>query len=358
MKIENLKVEDLRSPVGVDFRAHRFSFETDVCEGLFTVSLYAGTSEVAEQECVVMKSECESFRFSADLQAGTFYRWEVSNGHMHVGAHFETAERFDAPFVKAPQESDSLPVFSRAVDIPAEVVHAYLYVASSCVHALFLNQERVGGVRRDLEGSLFCVYDISPYLWRGSENMLRICLSRRASAAASLVLYFRDGHRKAIRTDESWTVSESGVFWDALRCSERHIVPNRAHGVMRAVQSEAQRPSGMRALGMRAERRKTLRPIAVQATETGFLLDYGRRIEGFVRLHAKLAAGQCVYLHMEETPTQAHMNGSSFSVCGDGETCRFEPLFLRCSFRYVRVVGLSEAEVQDMEAVSLSDPDE
>ncbi len=337
MGVQNLRVEKLQAPVGIDGRAPSFSFESDVDEGLFSVALFSGENKVAEQERTVLGEECRSFRFFQALAEGTLYRWEVSDGRTCVSSHFETAERFDFPFITAEMMTETLPAFCTAVDIPNDTRAARLYIAASCAHAVFFNREKVGGVDSGVgePQDAFMVYNVSGYLWRGSENSLRVLLSRHTDVrlAVGLVLYLRDGRRRVYTTDETWQIYESGILWDSVCNCERYDrwnLPSESR--IRAVLCDTGTyPKHPRC--MLPEQRRACSAVKIRARANGgWVVDFGHIVRGFIRFRIKPRPGEWVCLYLSATDEEPAVRRSEYDACMDAKTDLYEPVLLGICF--------------------------
>ncbi len=351
MVIENMRVEGLREPIGVSHDRPAFSFETDVLDGFFHVSLYEENEKEAAQEMVIDCLEHRAFRFPSPLRSGMQYRWEITNGKQRVKAQFETACDFFFHYITPERSTQTLPQLVRFFEVEREIHYARLLLATDAAVAIYLNDERVKTDHFRLDAAHFCTLDITHDLWRGIKNRLAIFLSDKSTClAAGILLVSESGKRTVIGTDQSWRVRESGVLYCREDQSEEHcnliskpsFRPCFAEG--KSLCSQPNCPT--------QKSRCFVFPVDLtENSEHSLLLDFGRFLEGFVRLRIKLPTKKQVVFQFMREENEHPMGKNRFVFYGTGSVCLYEPLFLRLRFRYLLVEGLSVQDVQNIEAV-------
>ena len=200
MNIRNLRVNRLREPIGVDWQAPIFSFQSDR-EGVFLVSLYTGQDKLAVQERTVTDKNCGGFCFPLPLQPETAYRWSVFDGREELFTCFETGiDTLPPPLYIEGARGDERAAVCRFY-APLTTRYARLYLAGEGVRCL-VNGEHLGLGYPCTDTSKgtprYRTYDISRLLGRGGENDLRLCPStnKPQRIAASVVIGQRDGKKQ------------------------------------------------------------------------------------------------------------------------------------------------------------------
>ena len=208
MKFGNLRVNDLKNPIGVDRLAPIFSFSCEG-EGIFFVSLFAEGEVDASDGCTVTSSECGGFRFRSPLLPCKRYRWQVSDGRSTMNAFLETGVDFSFPFFRLDGALSQCHRFY----VPVSTLRARLYRAGGGNCRVTVNGETLGKSYPNLphdDGKRTCyrTYEIESLLWRGDENMLTLSVSKKEafSVAAGVILFLSDGRTCVIPLDEHNTV--------------------------------------------------------------------------------------------------------------------------------------------------------
>ena len=95
--IDNLKVNHLKNPFGIDVKGNTFSFLTNE-KGPFKAKLFCEDKLVQSRE--VKLEEANAFSFKDPLQYNTIYKLVVESSSSKAELNFETSIKLCSPFIK------------------------------------------------------------------------------------------------------------------------------------------------------------------------------------------------------------------------------------------------------------------
>ena len=282
-----------------------------------------------------------------------------------------------AHWIRAPWEiGDAAPVFRKEFAVDKPIVSATLRASARGVYEAFLDGERVGeqvlmpGWTVYEKRIQFQEYDVTALIRK--QNVLELQLARgwyrgrisfdiiepwrtvpdeartrSCAVIAEVELYFADGSREYIRTDESWQVSDSrlrlcdiydGFIYDAT------FTPDFSENAV--ISENNDRTVLVREFGEPIVTHERLKPIEVIHTPKGeTVLDFGQNITGTVALSLNAHAGDTVSLSFAEIlDSDGNFYNKNYCTakcwyqytCSEGRQT-FMPTLTFYGFRYVRI---------------------
>ena len=139
--INNLKVNHLKTPLGIDIAGNSFSFLTNE-KGPFKASLYSNEKLIQSRD--VSLEEKNSFSFKDPFEYNTNYKLIVESTSAKSELDFETAIKLNSPFIKAKNKKLFSPIFFKNVKIEKEIKKARLYITGLGLYQAFINNSKVG----------------------------------------------------------------------------------------------------------------------------------------------------------------------------------------------------------------------
>ena len=265
---------------------------------------------------------------------------------------------------------------------------AVLYATAQGVYTLYLNGQRVGNARLAPEITpydqmlYYQSYDLAPHLMQGENELIvelgdgwyigHVGLSgsscnygNRMAFLAQLELFYPDGTKEVLGTDETFLSRPSRIAYSDLMIGEKwDLCQLEAPWTpCRSIRNPEAR--------LVAQPMAPIQPLAphpgkfLEEDGGGLLFDFGQNLAGVVRLSFRVEQAATVILeHTEALDKEGHFFRNIAGrnrqqrdqiVCGPGEYC-FEPLHTYHGFRYIRIFGLRRAEVLRIDAVPWTTP--
>ena len=281
------------------------------------------------------------------------------------------------------------PVFRKEFTVSKKCASAKIAISGLGYYELYCNGDKVGDHRLDPaftdydSRALYVCYDITELLNKG-ENALGVMLGSgwydmhtRATwnfdrapwrdnpkMIAQLRITYEDGSTAILSTDESWKATTGPVRNDGIRNGESYDARQEMTGWCQPGFDEnlwapaqlVQAPKGklvsqvMPAIKVT----ETITPVSITEPEPGiFVVDMGRNLAGWARIHVSGTAGTKIQLRYSERLDtngkidqrrnrrymyQGPFQTDSYILKGDGPEV-WEPRFTYHGFRYVEVKG-------------------
>lgn len=405
MKIYNLQTCHLCEPIGYQFVHAVFSWnvsQTDAekqrwaCVEVFT--------DRKMQQLLWSSGKCETLsNLSCEcpvvLKPRTRYTWRVTvmadNGEIaDASSWFETGkmdEPWQAQWIEAPFSNETHPLFRKHFSATGAVRRARLYITGLGLYEASLNKQRVG----DEYLTPYCndyhlwiqaqTFDVTALLKSG-ENTLDVMLGNgwyrgrmgfdggaeelfgeRMKLLAELIIDMADGSRVVIASDKSWQCMPAPVLFSGIYDGEVYNAQLETQSLSAGEETEfvpvqyAAAPDAALydrlSLPVRIMERRNKKEI-LHTPKGETVLDFGQIISGWVEfdcekpdgaqvalLYGELLQDGCFYQENLRTAKQA------FTFISDGKPHHVRPHFTFYGFRYVKVTGLSDAELQSMTAM-------
>lgn len=390
MKLYDLRTEYRVNPVGLSNRRPRFSWKMDSTEKNTMQTSYkinimdengnqvwdSGTK--TSQDSVLISYDGEK------LESETCYTVLVSVTDNHgntaeIEGTFETGifdnSQFSAQMITGnfPAEETACPVFGKKFAVKKKVKKARLYATAHGVYEVTLNGQTVGDYRMapgwtSYHNRLqYQIYDVTPKLT--AENKMEITVGNgwykgilgftcepnrygtQAGAFAELHIFYEDGSKEVIATDESWSVRTGEIRYSEIYMGETIntdepeittgtvITKDFDRSILTAQENEPVRIT---------ERISGKELITTPKGER--LVDFGQILTGVVELRVKGKKGQKIVIRHAEVlnkdgnfyPETLRQAKSIDTFICNGKEQIFRPHFTFHGFRYICVEGLDK----------------
>ncbi len=277
----------------------------------------------------------------------------------------------------------------RKFQISKKVNRAYACASSLGLYHIYFNGKKAGdaqlapGWTSYRKRLLYQVYDVTSMLLKG-ENVIGASLGagwykgtmgfyekknnygKNAAFWSQLHIFYEDGSRELLLTDESWeghwspVISSeiyNGECYDAQKEIPGWSLPGNSYPFtkVRCVSFPLEvlepQPGGY---VKKMEKRKAERVFVTPKGET--CIDFGQNMAGWVKMKVQGKAGDCLSLHFFEVLD--HEGNAYFEnlrdarqmdcyLCAGGEETEYEPFFTFHGFRYAKVESWNRAVVPE-----------
>lgn len=409
MKIENLRVNGETAPMGIELKNLTFSWEVTEAVGkrqeksrLQIAEDEAFKSIVFDSGEKVLSSYAYVPELSSAVKAGQPYFWRVTvtdetgDTAVSAAASFEgghPAGQWKGVWIGPDFSREILPVLRKTFTLSGEgmknLSRARLYVCGLGLYEAYLNGKKVGEeyltpYYTDYRDRVqYQTYDIGLLLEEGENTLdiwlgdgwykgrytylddgrLREIYGDRYQAIADICITKNDGTSEVIGTDETWRSLKSPVIASNLYDGEI-IDPARIdvlkHPEVRSRNltgvKKAPAPAGrlipMQGLPVKAHERLSAKLIVTPKKE--LVLDFGQEITGWAEffIDEGMKAHHIILSYGEILQDGCFYNDNLrsaralFECYADGEKRYIRPHFTFYGFRYVKVEGMTEEEIQ------------
>ena len=390
MKLYDLRTEYRINPVGLSNRRPRFSWKMDSTEKNTMQTSYkinimdengnqvwdSGTK--TSQDSVLVSYDGEK------LESETCYTVLVSVTDNHgntaeIEGTFETGifdnTQFSAQMITGsfPEEETACPIFGKKFAVKKKVKKARLYATAHGVYEVTLNGQTVGDYRMapgwtSYHNRLqYQIYDVTPKLT--TENKMEITVGNgwykgilgftcepnrygtQAGAFAELHIFYKDGSKEVIATDESWSVRTGEIRYSEIYMGETIDTdePEITAGIVITKDFDRSILTAQENEPVRITERISGKEL-ITTPKGEKLVDFGQIVTGVVELHVKGRKGQKIVLRHAEVldkngnfypETLREAKSIDTFIC-NGEDQIFCPHFTFHGFRYICVEGLEE----------------
>ncbi len=392
MRIEKLRTAHLTNPLGCRTDAPVFSWVVSESTGARQASARLRVALDEDMTDTVYDSGARAdlsslaVRAALELKPRTRYYWQVSvtadDGDAGASdvAWFETGkgdEPWQGRWIRAP--FDGPPRFRRAFVADGPVKRARLYICGLGLYEAGFNGQRIGdevlapGYDSYQYQIPYQTYDVTGAV-RPGENALEVLLGagwyvgrygfdarteklygEHMQLLAELHIDYADGSRVVIATDDGWRCGHSPVTGGNLYDGEHYDA--RLEGApcgARAVPANA--PEGRLAarLATPVKVMQTFDRFDLIRTPAGeWVLDFGQNMAGWAAFDCDLPAGGAVRLQYGELLQDGCFYRDNlrtalaeYTFISGGMPAAVRPRFTYYGFRYVKVEGMTEAQIR------------
>lgn len=412
MKITDMKVNHISTPIGYECEYPVFSWITRGCRGKFQAGVRMKIAldkymqkEVYDSE---WQKEIKSTGFCPNVQLSprTRYFWQVQvkteKGERIKSpiSWFETGkmeEVWKGKWITAPfslEDPSVHPLMQKNFQVPENLDSARIYACGLGLFELYINGNKVSDeylapFYTDYHQWIqYVTYDITPLLERGKENALGVMLGNgwykgRFSYEPNMQELYgnlfqflgeirmetEEGKEILIVSDETWECTPSPVLESSIYDGEVYDAEKRTEGfslpgtVLGCRVSVAERPRGeirdrLSPPLVITERKKPVRLIRTPAGEE--VLDFGQNMTGWVEFQCKEKAGTRIRLQYGEVLQNGNFYRDNLRTAkaemvyiSDGKEHRVRPHFTFYGFRYVKVTGIRQTDPENFTACVL-----
>lgn len=386
MRIRDVKINGITNPVGFKLDSVKLSWKVEDCISKHQSRARIEVSETEDFNELLYELEGnelnaigQKIALKAEPHVRYYCRVYVTGdaGEMAVSevAYFERgkgAESFTASFIGTQEEDTFHPVFVREFETEQEVEKARLYVTGLGLYEAYLNDGKVGN---DLlapfcndynEHIQYQTYDITEQL--KENNCIEICTGNgwykgrlgyeggkaiygdRFAAAAEIHIWYKNGEKQVIVTDEQWKYKASDIISSDIYDGEvldRCFWNEKDNTLKKAVILPLETSKLVERYSLPVREKEEIKVKELIQTPAGELvLDMGQNFTGYAGFEANLPAGTKITLDYGEILQQGnfyHDNyrtaKAQFVYVSDGRKEFVRPHFTFYGFRYVRVTG-------------------
>lgn len=397
-KLQSLHTDFMKNPVGFDFIKPMLSWRAEAEGRNRAQSAYQVQACMDESFGVVLydsgklASDSQAHVLDIPLKPMTRYFWRVRiwdeqgrESQYSQPAYFETA-RFGTPWqADWIGSSHQLPQFSKQFTITKPLKQARIYASGVGLYALYLNGKKVGDeelapgftaydywiqyqtydpgeILREGENALGAV--LGNGYWKGRVNWpampeRRNIYGDQNAFIMELHLWYQDGTREVIITDESWFAAQSpydraeiydGEVYDFNRYRGDWAMPGpvKAENRDKAKLVPLDKNLLKARKGQPVRVMEEIKPLTLIDTPKGeTVLDFGQNMAGWVKFRANEKKGAKLRLQYGEVLDK---DGNFYRdnmrtalaesiVISDGKPLEYRPALTFFGFRYVLLTG-------------------
>ncbi len=394
MKLYGLTCEHMENPIGIDVEKPRFSwkYSTEKNDSMqasyrITIATDEDFSDVVWDTKTVKSDKSLLVKYDGKpLCSCTKYYFKVevcdNHGDSDIAvASFETAfmskGQWQAKYICAPEQTEHLQTFYKAINVDKKVKSARLYATSLGIYEAYLNGKRIGDLRftpgfTSYNNRLqYQTYDITDLLVEGDniieatvangwykgplayQDNINIFGDTRAFLGQITVCY-EDGTTDTIVTDSSWKIAQSpilmselynGETYDArmekkLTANDLESLPNANEYEHTFDTLEAQNTVPVKEIEVVTAKEYIETPKGEK------IIDFGQNLTGYVRFKVRGKAGEKVVIRHAEILdkdgnfyTENYRTAVSiidYTLRGDWQEC-YNPHLSFQGFRYIRL---------------------
>lgn len=390
MKLYDLRTEYRINPVGLANRSPRFSWkmqsdEKDTLQTSYEINVTDengkqvwNSGKRLSQDSVLISYDGEK------LESETCYTVLVSvtdnHGNMaEIEGTFETGifdnTQFSAQMITGifPAEETACPVFGKRFAVKKKVKKARLYATAHGVYEVTLNGQTVGDYRMapgwtSYHNRLqYQIYDITEQLTKNNKIEITVgngwykgilgftCEPNRygtqVGAFAELHIFYEDGSKDVIATDESWSVRTGEIRFSEIYMGETINTdePEITTGTVITKDFDRSILTAQENEPVRITERIFGKEL-ITTSKGERLVDFGQILTGVVELRVKGKKGQKIVIRHAEVlnkdgnfyPETLRQAKSIDTFICNGKEQIFRPHFTFHGFRYICVEGLDK----------------
>ncbi|HHX61643.1 MAG TPA: family 78 glycoside hydrolase catalytic domain, partial [Epulopiscium sp.] len=401
MKITSLKTNHIKNPIGYQLDTIYLSWIVKNAGGKFCKELRIVVSDnlkFEEKHIVYDSGKLYNFKYnglevSFSLKPRTRYYWKVymlaDNGGKAVSdiAYFETGkykEKWDASWITVANTEVAMPCIYKNFNVKKEIKQARMHIYGLGLYEAYLNEEMVcdeyllpGYHSYDLVQE-YQTFDITPYINQG-KNEIKIILGNgwykgrfvfeggyenlygdKVLLIAEIYIDYMDGSVDKIITDNTWESKETHITENNIYDGET-IDKTRQLNQLTVLEVEESYDKLIERINLPIKKVEQFKPVRLIETPKGEkVLDFGEMITGWVELLCNEAKGHKVSLYYGEIMQKGNFYNENlrtakaeFHYITDGIPRVARPHFTYYSFRYVKVDGVENINLDDFTAYRL-----
>ncbi len=408
MNIECLRTNHIENPIGYYMPSVSLSWIVTKAKGNYVDKARVKIAYDKEFSNIVYdsgeRSDISSLDFNPGikLQEQTRYYWKVwasdnegDSGESNI-AYFETSVTMKkAKWIKAPFNKKIQPLLRKSINLSGKPVSARLYICGLGVYEAYINGNKIGDeylapYYNDYNLWLQVqTYDVTDNLIKGN-NCLGVMLGNgwykgrfgfidkmdklygdTCHMICELHVFYKDGSKEIIPSDESWMCAESPVIessiydgeiwdsrkeipdWNTVKCNEEGFV----HAVTYKENSKLLKSRF--SLPVRAI--EQISPVKVIDTVAGEkVIDFGQEMTGWVEFLCEEKKGTKISFWFGEILQNKKFYNKNLRTAkqeyhyySNGTKTWVRPHFTFYGFRYVKVTGISKIKLDNFKGVVL-----
>ncbi len=401
MKVFDLKVNYQNNPIAVDTPAPRFSWKIssdkkEVMQTAYQIivkyknDIVWDSGKVLSEQSLYIEykgDELHSFnRYDVEVSV-----WDNKNENDTVECYFETAvynkSDWQGMFIthEFDQEETTCPLFIKDFNIIKKIKKAKLYATACGVYEIMLNNKEVTenimppGYTSYNKRLMYQTYDVTQLV--SSENNLEITLGNgwykgvfglnstynlygdRVAVLAMLRLEYEDGEVEVISTDESFKVYKSQIKYSEIYHGETTDFTSEIEFISNAVEFTPSTTIG-KLVSQECGFVKVIEEIKAKEliiTPKGEqVIDFGQNLTGLPKIKLPIStSGKLEIYHSETLDKDGNFYTENLRSAKCTDTYIYNenkvgltvmPLFTFHGFRYIKIVGANNINIDDYTA--------
>lgn len=414
--VNNLTVENLVNPIGIDAKSPRFSWQlvsnkNNVKQVAYEIDVTNGNKTVWSSGKVMSQSSLFNKYSGSPLESKSNYTWKVrvwdnlGNVSKWTTATFGTAmfneKDWKASWISSGLKSDTVngivPLFRKSFMSNKKIASAKAYVTSRGLYDVQINGRRMGeaylapGWTSYDKHLQYQTYDVTNLLSQG-KNAIGVLLGSgwyrtrlgwenkqniygtETALLFQLEIKYADGTSETVLSDASWKVSKSHIVYseiyngeiqDARLENKNYSQPDFDDNQWsNVIIKDFPKNYISASINEPIRKHENFKPVQVLISPKGeTILDFGQNLVGWVKVNAQGKSGQQIKLsHFEMLDKKGNPYFDNlrtakaqaiYTLNGNGIE-NFEPHFTFFGFRYVKVEGVTgKINPNDFTAVAL-----
>lgn len=416
LSVQNLTVENLSNPIGIDRAQPRFSWQLNsdkqnVKQTAYEISVRSGKKLVWSTGKISSDNSLRIPYGGANLESDSKYTWQVKVWDSQTKtpalatANFQTAmmrhDEWKAQWINSGIEADSVngivPHLRKTFEVKKPIASATVFVTSRGLYEASLNGKRVGdafltpGWTSYNKHLQYQTYDVTKQLSTG-KNAVGVTLGsgwyrtklawenhknlygKETALLFQLHIKYADGSEDWIVSDNSWKSTTSHILFSEIYDGERQDLRMEIKGWDLANFDDSKWQNVKVAsfatdylnasVNEPIKKHETFKPVKVLTSPKGeTILDFGQNVVGWVKFKISGKAGQMIKLYHVEmldkhgVPYFENLRSAKAQahyVLSGEPNQTIEPHFTFFGFRYVKVEGVEgKINPEDFTAVTL-----
>lgn len=416
LSVQNLTVENLSNPIGIDKAQPRFSWQLNsdkknIKQTAYEISVRSGKKLVWSTGKISSENSLRIPYGGANLESDSKYTWQVkvwdnqAKAPALVTANFQTAllrhDEWKAQWINSGIEADSVngivPHLRKTFEVKKPISSATVFVTSRGLYEASLNGKRVGdafltpGWTSYNKHLQYQTYDVTKQLSSG-KNAVGVTLGsgwyrtklawdnhknlygKETALLFQLHITYADGSEDWIVSDNSWKSTPSHILFSEIYDGERQDLRKEIKGWDLANFDDSKWQNVKIAsfatdylnasVNEPIKKHETFKPVKVLTSPKGeTILDFGQNVVGWVKFNISGKEGQMIKLYHVEmldkhgVPYFENLRSAKAQahyVLSGEPNQTIEPHFTFFGFRYVKVEGLEgKINPEDFTAVTL-----
>lgn len=400
MEIYDFRVEYRKNPSGLSVKIPRFSWKIkakkkNTKQAAYTLQvrceekLVWDSGKVMDSRSVLVPYGGQNLEEEKRYQAAVIAEDNYGNTG-EASLWFETgifdAQSFAAQMIthNFPVEETACPVFYRKFGAEKQVKKACVYATAHGVYELYINGRRVGedymapGWTSYQKRLQYQHYDITEYITKDNRLEMPVgngwykgiisfdCKPNRygekVEAFAEIHIWYADGEKEVIATDESWGVRTGEIRYSEIYMGETRdsADPEKREGIVTEVPFDKSVLTPQENEPVRVTERIRAKRV-FKDSQDNILVDFGQNITGLVEVKIKGERGQKIRIRHGELldkegvfyPDTLRTAVSHDIYILNGEEQVLMPHFTFHGFRYIAVDGIENVKAEMFTACAM-----
>ncbi|MFT8349596.1 family 78 glycoside hydrolase catalytic domain [Clostridium saccharoperbutylacetonicum] len=404
MKVISLKTNHIENPLGFTIEKPRLSWIATDTQSKYQEAAQVQISLDEAFEIIIFDStkrnDIDSLSYIPEitLSPRTRYFWRVTvwgdagDFATSEAAWFETAkmeERWQAKWITPSFTKDKHPIIRKLFNLPSEIASARVYMCGLGLYEFEVNGKKASeeyfapGFNAYDFWLQYQTYDITGELQNGG-NCISVILGNgtykgrygfdggydelygdKFALICELNITLKDGTTLVIESDDSWKCTEAPIKFSGIYDGEIYDANSEINGWSTAdIDDSNWNKTELIDLGyeklkarlsLPVKIKEEIKPIEIIYTKKGeTVLDMGQNMSGWIRFKAKAEKNKELLMEFGEILQDGcfyrdnlRTAKAEFRYISDGETREIQPRFTYYGFRYVKLTGFEDINIED-----------